>query len=106
MKVGLVSARIAQAGRHVVPQKTLGPFTGKQLTVIICTLMVVLLFPVGAWAVSGSNVFVTDPWSGGHGRIEDHLSGQAPQRARAAVVAERRHDHLRRRRLQRVLQRF
>jgi hypothetical protein len=53
-----------------VSHKTLGPFTGKQLTVIICTLMVLLLFPVGAWAVSGSNVFVTDASSGARGRVD------------------------------------
>ena len=42
----------------------LGPFTGRQLTTIIVTLIVVVLFPLGAWAVTGSNVFVTDATSG------------------------------------------
>ena len=41
-----------------------GPFSGAQLTVIICTLIVMILFPVGAWAVAGSNVFVTDASNG------------------------------------------
>jgi hypothetical protein len=39
----------------------LGPFSGGQLTVIIVTLAVLLLFPVGAWALSFSNVAITDP---------------------------------------------
>lgn len=47
-----------------------GPFTGRQLTTIICIGMVTILFPVGAWAaVSGSNVFVTDATSGVHAKV-------------------------------------
>jgi hypothetical protein len=41
-----------------------GPFSGAQLTVVIVTLAVLFLFPVGAWAVTGSNVFVADAGSG------------------------------------------
>jgi len=44
----------------------LGPFSGTQLTVIIVTVAVLLLFPAGAWAVAGSNVFVTDSGTGSH----------------------------------------
>ena len=44
--------------------KTWGPFTGRQLTTIICVVFVTVMFPVGAWAVAGSNVFVTDAVSG------------------------------------------
>ena len=36
-----------------------GPFTGRQLTTIICVGLVTILFPVGAWAVTGSDVFIT-----------------------------------------------
>jgi hypothetical protein len=38
-----------------------GPFTGGQLTVMVCVIAVVALFPVGAWALSFSNVAITDP---------------------------------------------
>jgi hypothetical protein len=38
-----------------------GPFSGGQLTIIIVTFGVLLLLPVGAWAVSFSNVAITDP---------------------------------------------
>ena len=37
-----------------------GPFTGGQLTAIVITLAIVIGFPVAAFAVTGSNVFVTD----------------------------------------------
>ena len=46
-----------------------GPFSGGQLTVIILTFAVLLLFPIGAWAVSGSNTFVTDATSGQHATV-------------------------------------
>lgn len=36
---------------------------------IIVTFAVLLLFPIGAWAVSGSNVFVTDAGSGSHASV-------------------------------------
>jgi hypothetical protein len=39
----------------------LGPFTGGQLTVIIVTFAALLLFPVGAWALSFTNVSIIDP---------------------------------------------
>jgi hypothetical protein len=58
-----------------------GPFTGRQLTTIICVGLVTILFPVGAWAVSGSNVFVTDIHSGDHaavnsaGQLQTHPNG-------------------------------
>ena len=35
-----------------------GPFSGGQLTVIIVTFAALLLFPVGAWALSFSNVAI------------------------------------------------
>jgi len=43
-----------------------GPFSAGQLTTIVCVGMVTILFPVGAWAVTGSNLFVTDATSGVH----------------------------------------
>jgi hypothetical protein len=39
----------------------LGPFSGGQLTMIIVTFAVLLLFPIGAWALTFSNVAITDP---------------------------------------------
>jgi hypothetical protein len=50
----------------------LGPFTGRQLTTIIVTLIVVVLFPLGAWAVTGSNIFVTDATSGAHAKVDSN----------------------------------
>jgi len=50
---------------------TLGPFTGRQLTTIICVLAVLVLFPIGAWAVSGSQVFVTDLHTGAHAAVNN-----------------------------------
>ena len=54
--------------------KTWGPFTGRQLTTIICVVAVAALFPVGAWAVSGSNSFITDASTGSHASVDS--SGQ------------------------------
>src|SRR5689334_7825874 len=59
----------------------LGPFSGGQLTVIIVAALLAIAFPVGAWAVSGSNVFVTDATSGVHakvtstGQLQTHPNG-------------------------------
>jgi len=50
--------------------KTWGPFTGRQLTTIICVLIVTVLFPVAAWAVTGSHVFITDPRNGHYGAVD------------------------------------
>jgi hypothetical protein len=49
--------------------KTWGPFTGRQLTTMICVIAVTLLFPFGAWAVTGSNSFITDAVSGSHATV-------------------------------------
>jgi hypothetical protein len=50
-------------------RRTWGPFTGGQLTTIIVAIVVMALFPVGAWAASGSNAFVTDAVSGQHASV-------------------------------------
>jgi hypothetical protein len=44
--------------------KTWGPFTGRQLTTIICVAIVTVLLPVGAWAVTGTTSFITDHTTG------------------------------------------
>ena len=49
--------------------KTWGPFTGRQLTTIICVAIVTVLFPVTAWGIAGSSVFVTDPHTKAHASI-------------------------------------
>jgi hypothetical protein len=46
-----------------------GPFSGGQLTTMVCVIVAAVAFPVGAWAVSGSNVFVTDATSGAHAAV-------------------------------------
>jgi hypothetical protein len=47
-----------------------GPFSGGQLTTMVCVIVAAVAFPVGAWAVvSGSNVFVTDATSGSRAAV-------------------------------------
>jgi len=41
-----------------------GPFSGAQLTTMVCVIVAAVAFPVAASAVTGSNVFVTDATSG------------------------------------------
>jgi len=68
-------------GRRQREGKGWGPFSGAQLTVIIVTFAVLLLAPVGAWAVSGSSVFITDAHSNTHaavnssGQLQTHPNG-------------------------------
>ena len=53
-----------------------GPFSGAQLTVIIVAIAVMIMLPVGAFAVvSGSNVFVTDAVTGKQQKV--NAAGQA-----------------------------
>lgn len=49
--------------------RRLGPFTGTHLTVIIVTFAILLMLPIGAWAVTGSGVFITDGPSGTQARV-------------------------------------
>jgi len=52
-----------------------GPFSGGQLTIILVTLIVMMLFPLGAWAaLSFTNVSIIDP--GGVHRATVNVSGQ------------------------------
>jgi len=52
-----------------------GPFTGRQLTTMFVTVVVMAMLPVGAYAVaSGTNTFITDPASNAHARVNG--SGQ------------------------------
>jgi hypothetical protein len=50
-----------------------GPFSGGQLTTIIVAVVIMALFPVGAWAVVNSNVAITDP--GGVNRAKVDVKG-------------------------------
>lgn len=48
-----------------------GPFTGGQLTAIIIMLVVMVMLPVGAFAVvSGTNSFITDATSGVRAKVD------------------------------------
>lgn len=64
--------------------RTWGPFTGRQLTTIICVGMVAVLFPVTAFAVSGSPVFLQDAHSrktavvDSAGNLQTKVNGGAP----------------------------
>lgn len=59
-----------------------GPFSGRQLTIIIVAVVVIVGLPVGAFAVvSGSNSFITDTVSGAHATVDGAgqvLAAQAP----------------------------
>ena len=51
-------------------ERGLGPFTGGQLTVIILGITLAIAFPIGAWSVTGSNVFVADATSGKTAKVD------------------------------------
>jgi hypothetical protein len=51
------------------PKRGMGPFTGGQLTTMVCVIVVAVAFPMGAWAVSGSNTFITDAQSGARATV-------------------------------------
>jgi hypothetical protein len=63
--------RSARRRREV---KGWGPFSGGQLTIIIVAIAVMMLFPVGAWALSFTNVAIIDP--GGVNRAKVTSTGQ------------------------------
>jgi hypothetical protein len=67
MSEASVDASAAQPAR-----KGWGPFTGRQLTTIICVIAALVLFPFGAWAaVAGSNAFITDPSTGNRASVSN-----------------------------------
>jgi hypothetical protein len=74
---------------NAIPRRRgLGPFSGGQLTAIIVTIAVMIMLPVGAWAVvTGSNVFVTDAVSGKQASV--NTSGQllTAENATSVVIA-------------------
>lgn len=47
----------------------LGPFTSGHLTIIVVTVVIIVAFPFAAYAVTGSNVFVTDATSGNRAAV-------------------------------------
>jgi hypothetical protein len=61
------SSRSAGSTRR--ERQGLGPFTSTQLTIIIVTLIVVLGFPFAAFAVTGSNSFITDATTGTNAKV-------------------------------------
>jgi hypothetical protein len=62
-----------------------GPFSGGQLTIIIVAICVMVMLPVGAFAVvSGSNVFVTDATSGVQAKV--NASGELQTGFRITTV--------------------
>ena len=62
-----------------------GPFTGGQLTAIILGLTLATAFPIGAWAVSGTTVFVTDKATGQTAAVSP--TGQLSVNATGSVTA-------------------
>lgn len=61
----------------------LGPFSSGHLTIIIVVLVITVAFPFAAFAVTGSNVFVTDATSGVHAKVNS--SGQLSTQVNGAV---------------------
>jgi len=71
-----------------------GPFTGRQLMVVAVAVVVMVMFPVGAFAVaSGSNTFITDRVTGTHasvgpnGNLQTHLNGPVTLAASTVVIS-------------------
>jgi hypothetical protein len=64
----------------------LGPFSGGQITTMIVTFALLLLFPIGAWAVSFSNVAITDP--GGVNRAKVDSLGSLQTKVSGAVTTQ------------------
>jgi len=72
-------------------QRGLGPFTSGHLTAIIVAVVLVVGFPVATFAITGSNVFVTDHSTGATakvdaaGQLQTHPNGT--QNVSGAVTA-------------------
>jgi len=49
--------------------RTWGPFTGRQLTTIVCVVVVTVLFPITSWA-AGSTLFIGDPHNSNHAAVD------------------------------------
>jgi len=70
-----------ESGKRRTTSRGWGPFSGGQLTTIICVVVVTVLFPVASWAASGSAVFLTDPHNNHHaaidaaGNVQTHPNG-------------------------------
>lgn len=73
-----------------VARRGLGPFSGGQLTAIIMTVAVLLLLPVGAWAVSTTNVAITDAVSGTHAHVSAGSLSVAGNVAPPTLIRESR----------------
>jgi hypothetical protein len=69
-ETGEASAEISTNKRYRRDCKGWGPFSGGQLTAIILGITIAIAFPVGAWAVTGSNSFITDATSGAHAKVD------------------------------------
>jgi hypothetical protein len=80
---GEISKRRRREGRG------LGPFSGGQLTIIIVTFAVLLLFPIGAWALTFSNVAITDPGGVNQANVDaQHNLDTATRDAVSGVAAK------------------
>jgi hypothetical protein len=80
------TSREAGADTHRRGGRGWGPSSGGQLTIIVVTFAVLLLFPVGAWALSFSNVAITDP--GGVNQANVNGSGQLSAAGTGKVTAK------------------
>jgi hypothetical protein len=74
------------------PGRGWGPFSGGQLTTIICVVVVTVLFPVTSWATTGSAVFLTDPHNNHHasingaGEVQTHPNGTQAVNGAVAIA--------------------
>ena len=66
-----------------------GPFSGGQLTIIVVAIAVMVMLPVGAFAVvSGSNVFVTDAVSGKQQHVNSLGQGLVSVKGNTELIAQ------------------
>jgi hypothetical protein len=54
--------------------KTWGPFTGRQISTVLCVLIVMLLLPVAAWSAAASHVILDTPVAANVGQRSQFIS--------------------------------
>jgi hypothetical protein len=80
----------APTGAATAPRRDrgLGPFSSGQITAIVIALLLVIGFPVGAFAVSDQNTFLTDAKTGAHAKVSSSASLQTSVSGAVTATAE------------------
>ena len=94
-QVGSENDTDAPSGIRRRATRTLGPFSGTQLTIILCTIVATVGFPFAASALtSGTNVFLTDPSGSGvahvnaNGSLNTAVIGAVSAKVSGSVIAD------------------